>query len=407
MCVTRRLQYEGPTMNTRNAPALRRGPGTRLSSRAPGVLANRAARTMAMLAFGTFAVFSMVPFSSHAQTPVSRSETAATLRAEPRQQREQPPARWAPGSWKPWNDRDNEAASTQSSARTPVAPVQISPRELLQRADADLAAGRKDAAIDGLEHIVERFPASPEAATAKDQLVAQFRTARQQQSAGQKAKPSDPSPLKAGPQEVKVPPTASSAVAARPSLTGPAVGITASSAALRRGGDDFKLSVGDRIFFDAKTARIDAGQRNVLHAQAAWLRERPEAVVKIEGHADDPGPRELNAMLALERAEAVRAILIHEGVSTDRIEVIAAGNTRPVAMCAAAAGASDLCASQNRRVVTLVEWIDAGYRRRLSSAGGVQQSAAAGSPIGASRDETDLARTSAVRAPQPPRASQW
>lgn len=265
-----------------------------------------------------------------------------------------------------------------------------------------LAAGRQDAAIETLEQIVQRFPASSEAAAAKDRLVAQFRTARQQQT----AKQGDPPALRSGPREVKAPAPPSSTPASRPSLAAPAAVTTSPTAALRRGGDDFKLSVGDRIFFDNSTAKIDARQRSVLQAQAAWLKERPEANVKIEGHADDTGTREINAALALERAEAVRAVLIHDGVTPDRIEVIAVGNTRPIAICSVAATASRLCSSQNRRVVTQVEWLDAGYRRRLSSSSGPQSAAAAAPSIGAGRDNAGQEGTAATRPPQTTRAWQ-
>jgi peptidoglycan-associated lipoprotein len=288
-----------------------------------------------------------------------------------------------------------------------VMPPQVRPDELLQHADANLAAGRHDDAIATLEQIIEQYPTSREATVAKDRLIAQFRMARQQQGgqqAVQDGKPRDLPGLKAGPQEVKAPqaPSAGPVVRSSPAVQPSQAGTSpaAPPASLRRGGDDFKLSVGDRIFFDAATAKIDARQRGVLHAQAAWLRDRPEAIITLEAHADDPGPREFNAMLAQERAEAVRGILVQEGVPANRIAINVAGNTRPVAVCPGMANSSELCSSQNRRVVTQVEWSDAGYRRRLSSASSAQHSAATGPPSGAGRYEADQARTAAVRAPQ-------
>ena len=305
---------------------------------------------------------------AHAQTPLSPADGSPTKRDDSRRQTERPPLRWAPGSWQPWGNRADGAPPTNGAARAPSEPPQASAREFLQRADESLANGRQEAAIENLEQIIERFPASREAGIAKDRLVAQFRDARQKRDIGHSEKnarqsgPSAAPALKAAPQEVKAPP-----LAAHPANTG------APGGALRRDGDDFKLSVGDRIFFDASTATIEARQRTVLQAQAAWLKARPATIVRIEAHADDPGPREFNTLLARERAEAVRAVLVKEGVSADRIDLVAAGNAKPVARCAAAA--SELCSSQNRRVVTVIEWLDPAIRRRLSSNGGSQPAA--------------------------------
>lgn len=273
-------------------------------------------------------------------------------------------------------------------------------RDLLRQSEIDLAAGRSAAAYQRLELIIERFPGSPEAGYAKDRLVEQFRTARQTQAqAAALPTPALPppsllttahpaAPPAAGPAPVSpavvqavpppVPATATQATAAtspqQPSSqtqAPPPAGTTA----LRRGGDDFKQSVGDRIFFEAATARIEPRQRSVLAAQAAWLKERPEALVKLEGHADEPGTRDLNMLVARERAEAVRTVLIKEGVAPERIDVAALGNDQPLARCGAApqnaeaGSAAELCASQNRRVVTVVGWADMDLRRRLNVSG--------------------------------------
>lgn len=404
-------------MRPRNALPPSQDLAPRLPTRSGRMVGLWAPRAWAMILVTAAAGSAALPINARAQVSYSPSDGSYPPRHDGSRQQERSPSRWAPGAWSPWNgtaqgnetaraDRGDAPSSGANSTRAPVTAPPARPHELLQRADANLAAGRHDDAIAALEQIIEQYPTSRESTVAKDRLIAQFRKARQQQGgqhAVQDGKPRDLPALKSAPQEIKAPPAPPAGPVARSS---PAVQPTSAgtfSAALRRDGDEFKLSVGDRIFFDAATAKIDARQRHVLHAQAAWLKGRPEAVVKIEGHADDPGSRELNAMLALERAEAVRAILIHEGVSTDRIEVIAAGNTRPVAICSAVASASELCSGQNRRVVTQVEWIDAGYRRRLSSVSSAQHSAANGPSIGTSRHEADQARTAAVRAPQPAR----
>jgi peptidoglycan-associated lipoprotein len=297
---------------------------------------------------------------------------------------------WSPRFWPRWTSRtdrdDPERRRNRRHERDATGDL-MSPRNMLRQAETDMAAGRTEMGYQGLEKLIERHPHTPEADLAKDRLVEHFRTARQTQSARQqtveRAAP-EAAPLPAALQPpIRVVPPAIVPPPPRP-VAQPAPAVqplhpqdspAPKAASLRRGGDDFKQSVGDRIFFDTATARIDSRQRSVLQAQAAWLKERPETVVKLEGHADEPGTRELNFLVARERAEAVRSVLIKEGVAAERIEITAVGNDQPVARCAAAAGVptspiADACAGQNRRVVTVVEWAGAEPRRRLSIGAG-------------------------------------
>lgn len=117
------------------------------------------------------------------------------------------------------------------------------------------------------------------------------------------------------------------------------------------GGDpaDFRASVGDRVFFRAASADIDPAAAGVLEAQARWIIGFDPAHVTIEGHADEPGTDAQNLDLSVARAQAVRLFLIENGVSEDLIEIVAFGRTEPVAQCD-----RDICARQNRRVVTVV-----------------------------------------------------
>ena len=110
---------------------------------------------------------------------------------------------------------------------------------------------------------------------------------------------------------------------------------------------DFKSSVGDRIFFAEASADLGSRARIVLSAQAEWLKRFPQVPVTLVAHSDDRGGKEFNEDISIRRAEAVKARLIAEGVEPDRIRVVPVGREQPVAKCDAAG-----CAAQNRRVVT-------------------------------------------------------
>jgi peptidoglycan-associated lipoprotein len=112
---------------------------------------------------------------------------------------------------------------------------------------------------------------------------------------------------------------------------------------------DLRITSGDRVFFGDGSADLGSSARSVLGAQARWLKQNPEILVILEGHAHEPGTEGSNADLALRRAQAVRARLVELGVDGARIAVETRGRLHPVALCA-----GPDCAAQNRRVVTRV-----------------------------------------------------
>jgi peptidoglycan-associated lipoprotein len=67
--------------------------------------------------------------------------------------------------------------------------------------------------------------------------------------------------------------------------------------------------------------------------------------VRLEGHADERGSREYNIGLGERRAQAVRQMLLIQGVSADQIATVSFGEERPVGF-----GSSEADYAQNRRV---------------------------------------------------------
>ena len=67
--------------------------------------------------------------------------------------------------------------------------------------------------------------------------------------------------------------------------------------------------------------------------------------MRLEGHADERGSREYNIGLGERRAQAVRQMLMIQGVSASQIQTVSFGEERPEAL-----GSSESDYAQNRRV---------------------------------------------------------
>lgn len=99
--------------------------------------------------------------------------------------------------------------------------------------------------------------------------------------------------------------------------------------------------------FDSYSLRYDA--RDVLKANASWLKANPSAMVQMEGHCDERGTTEYNLALGERRANAARDYLVKIGVEASRVSVISYGEERPNDP-----GHDEMAWSRNRRAVSVV-----------------------------------------------------
>lgn len=60
------------------------------------------------------------------------------------------------------------------------------------------------------------------------------------------------------------------------------------------------------------------------------MRSHPNTYVFVEGHCDERGPEAYNLSLGAKRGNAVRNLLINEGVDPDHIFTISYGKERPL-----------------------------------------------------------------------------
>lgn len=84
-----------------------------------------------------------------------------------------------------------------------------------------------------------------------------------------------------------------------------------------------------RFPFDSNLIK---GEQNFMHVAriADFLKKNPDQYLFVEGHCDERGSEAYNFALGARRANAVRNLLISEGVDPDRIFTISYGKERPV-----------------------------------------------------------------------------
>ncbi len=97
------------------------------------------------------------------------------------------------------------------------------------------------------------------------------------------------------------------------------------------------------IYFEFDSSEVRAADQDVVSRHAMQLGSGGD--IRLEGHADERGSREYNIGLGERRAQAVRQMLLIQGVSADQISTVSFGEERPVGF-----GSSEADYAQNRRV---------------------------------------------------------
>jgi outer membrane protein OmpA-like peptidoglycan-associated protein len=99
------------------------------------------------------------------------------------------------------------------------------------------------------------------------------------------------------------------------------------------------------VLFDLDSANIRPESRPVLDEVVHLLASEPAWKLTLEGHTDGSGAPAHNQTLSEQRAAAVKAYLVAQGVATARLTSVGFGSSRPVAD-----NATDLGRARNRRV---------------------------------------------------------
>ncbi|HEY3699150.1 MAG TPA: OmpA family protein [Spongiibacteraceae bacterium] len=108
------------------------------------------------------------------------------------------------------------------------------------------------------------------------------------------------------------------------------------------------ITLGD-VLFDTNKSQLKPGGMRTIQKLGQFLQENPQRKVSIEGFTDSRGSDDYNQTLSERRADAVRAALVDQGISSDRIATHGYGKAFPVAGNETSAGQQ-----LNRRVEIVV-----------------------------------------------------
>jgi peptidoglycan-associated lipoprotein len=98
------------------------------------------------------------------------------------------------------------------------------------------------------------------------------------------------------------------------------------------------------IYFDFNRSVVRDDAREVMKANAEWLKANPTAKVRVEGNCDERGTKEYNQSLGQRRAASAKKYLTDLGISARRITLISYGKEKPVCT-----ESTEKCWQKNRR----------------------------------------------------------
>jgi peptidoglycan-associated lipoprotein len=99
------------------------------------------------------------------------------------------------------------------------------------------------------------------------------------------------------------------------------------------------------VYFEFDRSEVRSDFNAMLAAHGRYLASDPNLRIRLEGHVDERGSREYNIGLGENRAQAVRQILLLQGVSAAQLSTVSYGEERPAAF-----GSDEQSYSLNRRV---------------------------------------------------------
>lgn len=98
------------------------------------------------------------------------------------------------------------------------------------------------------------------------------------------------------------------------------------------------------ILFETDKAVIYKRSYHLLDELLALMRDRPKVVIEVAGHTDSDGSAEHNLQLSRDRAASVKDFLLEKGISSNRVQSVGYGESKPIV-----SNATDKGKARNRR----------------------------------------------------------
>jgi outer membrane protein OmpA-like peptidoglycan-associated protein len=120
------------------------------------------------------------------------------------------------------------------------------------------------------------------------------------------------------------------------------------SIATQRTDKGLMMTLGDFVFDSGKSSIKKEAAANFSKV-VEFINTYPDNKVRIEGHTDSSGSNQLNLKLSQQRAEAIKAQLVKNGIKASQIEALGMGEEFPIAENSTQAGKA-----KNRRVEIII-----------------------------------------------------
>ncbi len=86
---------------------------------------------------------------------------------------------------------------------------------------------------------------------------------------------------------------------------------------------EFAVAVGDTVLFPYQSKELTLRSLKILDNQAKWLKAKPEVKVTLEAYCDDDIDPGQAREFCMSRAREVRDYLVRQGVTSERISLVA------------------------------------------------------------------------------------
>ena len=137
---------------------------------------------------------------------------------------------------------------------------------------------------------------------------------------------------------------------------------------VQRVGEGIKLTFDSGILFEVNKSNLSGQAMTNLTDLGVILNKYDDTNILIEGHTDSDGTEAYNQTLSEQRANAVKAYLASQSVSSGRITTVGYGETQPIADNTTASGKQ-----LNRRVEVAImanEKLKDAMEKQTANAGG-------------------------------------